>query len=69
MVNRGRPKPREAYVETLVDASQTGARPTACCNKILTSLSETVTSQACVDRGGEREERNGLGEGLTGPGG
>ena len=27
------------------------------CNKILTSLSETVTSQACVGRGGEREER------------
>lgn len=36
------------------------------CNKILTSLSETVTSQACVGRGGEREERVEAGVGKWG---
>ena len=56
-VNRGRPIPEGPR------ASRTGARLIDCSNKILTSLSETVTSQACVGRGGEREERDGTGEG------
>lgn len=56
-------------MEARVAASQTGARLIDCSNKILTSLSETVTSQACVGRGGEGEERDGVGGGGTGLGG
>lgn len=45
-----------------LSSSQAGARPTDCCNKIHTSLSETATSQACAGRGGDREERVGVGK-------
>lgn len=44
-------------------ASQTGARLIDGSNKILTSLSETATSQACVGRGGEGKEKDVLGAG------
>lgn len=39
---------------------QAGARLTDCCNKVLTSLSQTATSQARVGWGGKREERLGV---------
>lgn len=54
-VSRGRPIPGRLQARVAVIL-------TDWCNKILTSLSETVTSQACVGRGGEREERVGVGK-------
>lgn len=59
---QGAPNTRESELR------QAGARLTDPCNKILTFflffsfLSQTVTSQTCVVRGGEREESFGGGQ-------
>lgn len=60
-INRGRSIPESLQTRARwLSSSQIGARLTELCSKILTSLSQTVTSQACVGRG--REERLGGGQ-------
>lgn len=62
-INRGRSIPESLQTRgRWLSSSQIGARLTELCSKILTSLSQTVTSQACVGRGREREERLGGGQ-------